>query len=242
MRRVIILLMFFLIPFYVFPQHTLVLKSGEKFNGQLTDFKKSKLKFLFKGNIMTFNEVDVISIIFDSTFNDQMNSKDDAIIKGVVTYYFNKNFGYKPDIGAKVYILNNNDLGNIDTLSISNFIRAKLIRTSISLLKESGRETKSQFDELSKINAETEDKFNALDNKTNNEVLAIQNNEKTITLNVDGNGTFSKSLKPGNYSVLIMSKHRSGINQTEILGKIDFVKVRLIKNAEEVINTEFMQY
>lgn len=242
MRRVILLIIFFLIPFYVFPQHTLVLKSGEKFNGQLTDFKKSKLKFLFKGNIMTFNENDVISIIFDSTFNDQLISKDDAIIKGVVTYYFNKNYGFKPDIGANVYIINSKDLGYIDTLSIINFIRAKLLRTTISLLLKSGREAKLDFDELSKINAETEDKFKALDNKTNDAVLSIQNNEKTINLSVDGNGTFSKSLKPGDYSVLIISKNRTDINRTELLGKIDFKNIRVIKNAEEVVNAEFMQY
>jgi len=237
MKHTIILWIFLCFPLYIFSQNTLLLKSGEKFNGKVTEYKKGQLKFLFKNNVLTFSDKDIASVIFDSTYDERSSSKMDATIKGVVTYYFNKNYGYKPDVGAKIFILNKADLGEADTLLIKNFLSATLIRKILSLNNLVIDE--SSFNQLSKLNAETEDKFNELDMKASKAVMLIESNKKTVELFADGNGSFSKSLKAGDYSVLIESKHRHGISSTEVLSKIYYKRIKLLKNAEEIVNAEF---
>lgn len=241
MKKIFFLVMFSLIQCFTFSQHLIILKSGEQFQGKLIEFKKGQLKFSFKNNLMSFNEKEVASIVFDSlSLINEINQKENSTMKGVVTYYFNRNYGYKPDVGAKVYIIADKDLGNIDTLSINNFIRAQLLRTTISLSDEKGK--RQWLNELAEINAETEEKFKNLDEKCHTAVMSIQNNAKTIELSVDGNGSFSKLLKPNDYTVLIISNNRKSISLTELMGKIYITKIKLLNNNEEVVNTEFNQF
>jgi hypothetical protein len=46
-------------------QHTLVLKSGEKMNGEVKSLNNGEIKFNFKGNEMTFKVAEVSSLLFD---------------------------------------------------------------------------------------------------------------------------------------------------------------------------------
>jgi hypothetical protein len=241
MKRIIFLIIFIILPLYVFPQHTLILKSGEKFQGKLSEYKKGQLKFLFKNNVMTFNDKDLVSIIFDSSFaekpKDDMVIKENAVIKGVVTYYFNRNYGYKPDVGAEVYIINYKDLGNADTLSIKNFTLAKIVRNTMSMSED---DYKIQcYKQLTELNAETKDKFDSLDWKCYMAVSLIQRNKKKVKMTVDGSGAFSKLLLPGDYFILIISNHRKGVNATDLMGKLDYKQISLSKNGEGVVNVEF---
>lgn len=36
--------------------------------------------------------------------------KEPGKVSGVITYYFNENFGNKPDVGSKIYFLSANDV------------------------------------------------------------------------------------------------------------------------------------
>src|SRR6187402_1966280 len=48
-----------------FAQHSLVLKSGEKMSGQVKSLNEGVVKFLFKGNEMSFKVSEISSIQFD---------------------------------------------------------------------------------------------------------------------------------------------------------------------------------
>lgn len=67
MKRIYFLLFALTIPFFGIAQHTLMLKSGEKMNGEVQSIKEGVLSFSFKGNPMTFKLVEVASITFDQS-------------------------------------------------------------------------------------------------------------------------------------------------------------------------------
>lgn len=48
-------------------QHVIVLKSGEKMNGEIKSLNDGVIKFAFKGNEMSFKVAEVSSLIFDSS-------------------------------------------------------------------------------------------------------------------------------------------------------------------------------
>ncbi len=52
--------------------------------------------------------------------------KPDGKLSGVVTYYFNANYGDKPDVGAKIYIANRNDVDSSKVTAIEKYIAAKI--------------------------------------------------------------------------------------------------------------------
>jgi hypothetical protein len=50
----------------------------------------------------------------------------DGKLSGVVSYYFNDNYGDKPDVGASIYIMNNKDLGATKIDAIQKSTEAKM--------------------------------------------------------------------------------------------------------------------
>lgn len=151
-------------------------------------------------------------------------------IKGVITYYFNQNYGFKPDVGAKISVLSEANykillqkvdscLANIATYE-SNLILAKdLMDKSENELNALSPFTKSkkikEFKdkyEASKRNYEKEKEFVINANMCRNIVFdKFQANandfEKTIA---DGSGNYSFKLEPGNYGILLSSKQKIG--------------------------------
>lgn len=61
----ILIMAFCLIAGAAFAQHTLILKSGEKMNGNLKSFNDNKAIFEFKGNELKFDAAEISSIVFD---------------------------------------------------------------------------------------------------------------------------------------------------------------------------------
>ena len=72
-----------------------------------------------------------------------------------------------------------------------------------------------------------------VDQKAAEMLRLAMNGEKTIQLVADGNGSFKRSLLPGNYYVVVRSKHREGDTSSELLGKISFQKFE-VKSGDEV--------
>src|SRR3972149_2389822 len=106
MKRIIIsTLLMFLNFCFVFSQHEIKLKSGETINGEVKSLLNGQLIVSFKGNNLKLEVSDIESIFFvKSTQSSKDANSDKGELKGVVTYFFNKNFGDRPDIGATVLI------------------------------------------------------------------------------------------------------------------------------------------
>ncbi|HOM90496.1 MAG TPA: hypothetical protein PKW65_07215, partial [Bacteroidia bacterium] len=69
---------------FLFAQHTLVLKSGEKMTGTVQQIKDGNISFLFKGNPMTFKVSEASAIFFDAASETKAdNSELSADMRGV---------------------------------------------------------------------------------------------------------------------------------------------------------------
>ena len=69
---------------FLFAQHTLVLKSGEKMTGTVQQIKDGNISFLFKGNPMTFKVSEASAIYFDAATETKAdNTEMSADMRGV---------------------------------------------------------------------------------------------------------------------------------------------------------------
>ena len=175
---------------------------------------------------------------------DRQKPTEVSIIKGVVTSHLRKNTGNKPDAGAKIYIINVNDLNNTDTLTISNFIFARSVELKLLNLEGMNLEEYKDYKyrELSKVDAETKGKLNLLHDNAVTAVNKIRVNAKTIKLIADGNGSFSKTLKPGIYYILIESNEKSDLILMEHIRNIKTFRINIGSSDEEMISADFDEY
>jgi hypothetical protein len=70
MKKIIFILSAILFSYSVNAQHTLVLKSGEKMNGEVKKLEDGKITFMFKGNAMTFTVAEIEAIYFSKKAED----------------------------------------------------------------------------------------------------------------------------------------------------------------------------
>lgn len=182
-------------------------------------------------------------------------------ISGVVTYFFNKYQGDKPDIGASVYILADSKLAD-SVRVIRNYIDGKSsygaleagesLITSLSKLAEKyegKKRYKAEYDDVLKqigdaktrvqesynyastMGCETKSKVDSLDKRSIMIIAQIQKSEDVIKRTVDASGNYSAEVPPGKYIVLITSKGRTSVSMTEILGKV-YAEVVLVKENQ----------
>ncbi len=172
-------------------------------------------------------------------------------VTGVVSFFFNKYQGYKPDIGAKVYIT----LENCD--SIDEYLRASDAKERIELYKYyieefksyGEKENKQTIDDLNKsikenlaiVNNYAKDTimFKQNEEKAYNILYRIITNKNTYKTTVDGIGNFSIDVPPGKYNVLIVSAGRTKANLLEINGQIIIRKIEVKTKAKTNIDVKF---
>jgi hypothetical protein len=65
MKKLIATCLFILAAHLSDAQHTLVLKSGEKMNGEVQSLKDGNISFLFKGNVMNMKVSEISAIYFE---------------------------------------------------------------------------------------------------------------------------------------------------------------------------------
>ncbi len=94
---------------------------------------------------------------------------------------------------------------------------------------------------LQTMNAETNEKYGALDKRTAKELSQMKLKSFDFRVIVDAEGNFSIKNKPeGQYMILCISNNRTGFTTTEASGKI-FVKQLDVKDGETVnINHKFI--
>jgi len=132
--------------------------------------------------------------------------KSSATIKGVVTYYFNSYQGDKPDLGAKIYIVDSSKFKEYDEDLSFKYDLAKIKKTS----------------------PEDPD-FKQIDERLYTVLYRLEQSAETLSATVDAVGNYSISAPAGTYYLLIQSKGRTGITVTEVKGNIYLTKVRLAK-------------
>lgn len=223
MKQIFTLILAFGTASNLFGQNMLNLKSGEKMKGKVERFKNDTLFFNFKGTSMKFASKEIVSIYFsddairkdDNHINPtSTEQKKEGKISGIVSYFFNDNYGYKPDIGASVLIIDVKKIPSFNYDIIKKFKNGECKQPNDAI-------DKSTYEELSKI------KFDKIDT--------------CLRLAVDGNGSFSTNLSLGEYYIYVISNNReSHATFTEgVLGKFDFDKVEIKSDETVRLNVKF---
>ncbi len=208
----------------LFSQNVLTLKSGEKMSGKVDRFKNDSLTFKFKGNLMKFSSKEIESIYFDENAIQKAgikplptvsepNKEQKGKISGVVTYFFNDNYRYKPDIGATVSIISVEKIPIVNYKNIENYMS-------------------------SKNNVQMDDET---DEKAYQEItqLKFRGGVDRITLGVDGSGNFSTDVPSGVYYLLVVSTERTRHTKCEFGGKFYCSKVEVNPNQTSSFNIKF---
>jgi hypothetical protein len=91
MQKVIITCLFSIFIHFATAQHTLVMKSGEKMNGEVQGIKDGTVSFLFKGNTMSFKISEVSAIYFDDKAmgNNEVKTANSASGTKGISYVMN---------------------------------------------------------------------------------------------------------------------------------------------------------
>ena len=125
-------------------------------------------------------------------------NKPIGTVSGTVTYFYNDFIGYKPDVGATVYVTTS----ECDLLS--------------DYLDEA---------ELSSITGEPIDSI--LEINTYRMYYKILEDSLVATTNVNGLGEYTIDLPEGNYRLIFKSVGRKRLNIVEIGGKIEVERVKV---------------
>ena len=129
-------------------------------------------------------------------------------VSGTVTYFYNDFIGYKPDVGATVYVTTS------ECDSLSNYLHEA---------------------ELSNITGEPID--SVLEFDTYRMLSKILKDSLVATTNVNGLGEYTIDLPEGNYRLIFKSVGRKRLNLVEFEGRVEVerVKVEGEKNTNESV-------
>jgi hypothetical protein len=157
-------------------------------------------------------------------------------VKGVVTYFFNDNFGQKPDVGAEIYFLEENENILFDftvkwaSSKVSPRHRENLSKIAdwrLSVAKGKLKET-VLIDSIIKLeNEEFEDRQAAI------KYFISMMKDNSLKCVANGTGEFEIDIPKGKYYVLVVFSHRDGIYIS--LTPEDF-------NSDKQLNYSFDRY
>jgi hypothetical protein len=237
MKLIIIFLS--IIPIVCFGQSQVRLKSGESIDCTIKSLNVGVLTVSVKGNNMSFNQNDVEAIYFNkATAQQPIGSTQKATIKGVVTYFFNNNYGDKPDVGAKIYIRKIDTTNNKTSIFLNKYQTAKVCRSLMSITGTPDKYAK----ELKELGIESEKDFEDLSTNARKYLTQMKFDSNTKSVTADGNGNYTISADAGLYEVVYISKGRQGNTIVDIDGKIDLATVVLKAGDEVVKDIRFSLY
>jgi len=178
-------------------------------------------------------------------------------ISGVVTYYFNDNFGNKPDIGATVYLIDSAthpEFKYWEYDSLKNIYKfdhlSKLYNNEFTFSFPFARKKhKLELDSLKALSVECAALSLSYSNKNpktlnffKKEFISASNaiiNKQELFKTVDGAGNYTfRNIKPGVYYVLIISKNRPpSYTGIEFYGR--YIERVEITNNDKTISCNF---
>jgi hypothetical protein len=142
-------------------------------------------------------------------------------LKGVVLYYFNANYGDKPDAGAQAYLLTP-ELSKRLGITMSSYFNYRLLNVKYDAAGLLIKPEKRLSSEEKKLKEDLKLSADSLLKKQ----FQLET-EKIPFVTADGNGVFTKNLLPGKYLVLVKSSHRKGDTVAEINGQLILKEVEM---------------
>ncbi len=139
-------------------------------------------------------------------------------LSGNMTYFFNDNYGFKPDSGSEIY-----------------FVKSNLIKKNI-LSDIKNFQLYSLKDASAQYNGKRDKNFIRAANNIAYNFSIIITKLKPITVTADGSGNFKTKLPIGKYIVMAQSAHRDKTNLLEIGGMKSFKEISITNNNEIFLN------
>ena len=155
-------------------------------------------------------------------------------ISGVVTYFFNHNYGDKPDIGSEVFILPAKYQDRwYDVMRFESEVMARTIAEGARKLGLDYSEKLMSAVEFDRLEASV---------STFVEQLRYDKIPDTQKVIADGSGVFSAILKPGQYYLIARSAHRESYsNKVELSGQIDVTSDTVKSNQTTTVKFNFQE-
>ncbi|MFR9507858.1 MAG: hypothetical protein SNI58_08685 [Rikenellaceae bacterium] len=201
-------------------------------------------------------ELALVNNVFNTYFTDDINRdivntykmELDSIIEaervkfcnisGVVTYYFNDNFGYRSDVGAKVLVVkatkNNSNLLKYDVYKQYSMDAPDAMSYYITYEKQKGWFSEQKIREKMNFSQDDEVKFKALADRVGNlnlNILAtMEANKVYYETTVDGSGRYSLKLPYGDYFLIITSKNRTRPFIPEIINRVHIEQIKVTQS------------
>lgn len=202
-------------------QNTLYLKNGDTMSGKLEGFKNDTLLFNFQGNILKFNQDNIISIYFNvkDTYKDSgkpiittgTNHLNMVNIAGLVTY-LNK-FEFEPDAGSDVYFAESTTIKDFNLATLDSFNIYIVYKTYKKTWKvPTNKLLENIYNEGEKYNFDKAS-FNLLDKRAAINISKIVNDKNATKASVDGNGNYTVKVNPGTYYILFKSRNSARLNK-----------------------------
>lgn len=127
----------------------------------------------------------------------------EAELRGVVTYFFNDNFGHKPDVGSTILIHKISE-SNANNALLDKFRSSQVIyNTNVIMSEYINTEDFNQRYQKAKFEYELSEK------KAKQYVKDVTSNSSTKTITVDGDGNYNLMLPNGIYEVIAISKNKN---------------------------------
>lgn len=211
-------------------------------------------------------------LLFILILSPLLVSSQTSTISGVITYFFNDNYGNRPDIGAKVFIIDSATNNSFKYMTVDSFIYAKTYKGIYNsylsiysnyndvLKKYEGKKLYKTIIDQYKLKADDAKKdvdkyYQVLEKygvETKDKFDALDkralssvlgiDENNSLQKSVDGAGNYSVNVKPGVYYVLVVSKNRNGSNATELMGQVYHKKITIKENSSKDISHNFGIY
>ena len=166
-------------------------------------------------------------------------------MQGVVRYYYNDTFKYRPDLGAEVKFIPKTKQDTIPSCDKWDEYETKSHKVVNYLLgvaefKKEGIYSSYADSEIRNIYKVGDDDINRVKTLSEElflEVLIMANSTEYVTI-VDNSGLYSISLPYGDYYVVMKSANRERPFMVDLLGRM-YVKEVSINSATKVISHDF---
>lgn len=160
-------------------------------------------------------------------------------VVGTASYFFNDNFGYKPDVASVAYIWAKGAFPEFNANEFTHYqlVRSTLVLKAVAGNRDIGPEITKMLESI-RSESELSDAYRALSDK----MTEIENSPKTIKVSADGNGSFRKRLSPGEYYVLVRSSHRNHSTALEISGSLYLQLARIEADEQTSVDAKFEAY
>ena len=166
-------------------------------------------------------------------------------VQGVVRYYYNDTFKYRPDLGAEIRFIPKTKQDTIPSCDKWDEYENKSRKVVNYLLtvaewKDEGIYSSDKDSMIRGVWGVEEgdvERVKSLSEELFTEVLLLLQNEEYMTV-VDNNGSYNISIPQGEYYVVMKSANRDRPFMAELLGRI-YVKEVSIESSTKVISHDF---